>query len=523
MQKRYIRISTNEVSKTVEILTKDYGLPSLVDRFNLYLFNVEEKELQVKFRNSKIFFKENRLSDAFGWIEIKNRGIKSFFQTLGHLGFSTILNGRSQTLEFSISGGLVISVFKDSLKGPFVECEYSTKDSEHLLFSLVNKIGVENTMIYNPESFSQIPFSTEVRKESLFDETGRLNKSIREYCVSHGVEIRTDSLTLGSRLEGVSNDYGEVEEAFKIFTSIPLVDGDASSIWDSSYMNGVSLIIPSYNSYKKLEYTLKSINSQSLSTDEFSKVEVIVVDDFSEKEISVLIKQLESTLKFSCKSVRLHQNMDLSFARNIGASMAQFDNFIFLDSDILISKHYIKNMLYRLRIVPNAVFTTFRKNILIDDKILGTIEQGLDSPMGVDDSRIMNKTKPEQVGWDQHNQEMRQFNIFDDTNGFKNLGFSSSVGAYDLPGMLSGHNIAISRANFYNAKGFYTKFKGWGMEDRFFGLNVVLHGNFIVPVISAMVYHLEYGPREGNLDKKITELEANYEVYKKKLSEIWNG
>lgn len=522
MQKRYIRITTKEVLKTIEVLTKDHGLPSIVDRFNLYFFNEAEKELQVKFRNSKIFFKENRLSDAFGWVEIKNKGIKSFFQTLGHLGFSTILSGRSQTLEFPISGGLVISVFKDSFKGPFIECEYSTKDSEIFLASMVNKIGVEDGTIYDPESFSRIPFSFEVSRENLFDETGRLNKSIREYCVSHGVEVRTDNLTLKSRLEGVSNDYSEIEDAFKIFTSISLVDGDVSGIWNSSYMDGVSLIIPSYNSYEKLEHTIKSINSQSLSTDEFNKVEVIVVDDFSGKEVLGLIKQLEPTLKFSCKSVRLHQNMDLAFARNIGASMAQFDNFIFLDSDILISRHYIKNMLYRLRLIPNAVFTTFRKNISMDDKILETIEQGLDNPTSVDDSRIMNKTKPEQVGWDQGSQEMRQFDIFDDTNGFKNLGFSASVGVYDLPGMLSGHNIAISRTSFYNASGFYTKFKGWGMEDRFFGLNVVLRGNFIIPVISAMVYHLEYGPRDGNLDKKIIELEANYEVYKKKLSEIWN-
>ncbi|MES3005446.1 MAG: glycosyltransferase [Patescibacteria group bacterium] len=521
MQKRYIKINAGEISKTSEVLIKDHGLPSLVDRLNLYLFNDKGKELQVKFRNSKIFFKENSLSDTFGWTELKNRSVKSFLQTLDHLGFNKLIHGRSQTLEFNIFGGLVLSIFKDSLKGPFLEFEYSTKESERYILSLIEKIRFEDNFIYDTESFNKIPFLTELSTEVLFNQAGRLNKIIKDYCINHGVEIRTDSLTLGSRLEGASNDYSEIEDAFKIFTSIPLVDGEVSGSWNSSYMDGVSIIIPSYNSYEKLEYTLRSINSQELTSGEFRKVEVIVVDDNSQKDILSLIEKLRLDLKFECKSIRFSQNLDVSFARNAGASVAQFDNFIFLDSDILISKNYIKNMLFRLKLIPNAVFTSFRKNILSSDEILKTIDLGLNNPVDIDDSRISNKTKSEQVGWADYNSEVRHFHIFDDTNGFKNLGFGASVGVYDLPGILSGHNIVISRTNFFNAKGFDTKFKGWGMEDKFFGLSIVLQGNFIIPVVSAMVYHLDYGPRDGDMSKKIREVKANYEIYKKRLGDIW--
>jgi len=69
--------------------------------------------------------------------------------------------------------------------------------------------------------------------------------------------------------------------------------------------------------------------------------------------------------------------------------------------------------------------------------------------------------------------------------------------------------------------GFCTEFKGWGIEDKFFGLSLVTEGNFIIPVTSSMVYHLEYGPRDGDLNKKIKELNNNYDKYKKMLKNIW--
>lgn len=521
MQKRYLKLNENELSKTTDFFVEQYGLPKLIDRFNLYFFNPQGAELQMKFKNSNIYLKENKINDVFGWVEIKNRCIKSVFQTLNNLGFSKVLHGKSDTFEFDIAGGLIASIFKDSFKGSFVEFEYSSKLSEYVINDIVSDIGLEDKTVYDTESFSRVPLNDDVQAEVLFDNAGRLNKSIKDYCVEHGVEIRTDNLTLGSRLEGVSNDYGKIEEKFKQFSDRGLVDGNVSEVWESDFMTDVSIIVPSYNSHDKLEYTLKSINSQTLTDSEFEMVEVIVVDDCSNVNVMEVIEKLKPILKYTCKSIRLNQNMDVAFARNIGAASAQFDNFIFLDSDILISKDYIKNMLYRTRLIPNAVFTSFRKNILLTDDVLNDIDAGLENPVGIDDSRISNKTKLEQVGWNEHNQEVRQFDIFDDTDGFKNLGFGASVGVYDLPGILSGHNIVISRENFYKVNGFCTDFKGWGMEDKFFGLNVILEGNFIIPVISSMVYHLEYGPREGNLERKVTEVHANYEMYKKRLGDIW--
>ncbi len=522
MQKRYIKINTHEIKKINDFLINKYGLPKIVDRLNLYIFDKDRREFQVKFRNSNISFKENKISDVFGWIGLKNQSIKSFFQTLKHLDFNTMVCGRSNTLEFNVNGKLVISIFKTSLKGSFVEFEYSTEDTEQLIHELVNALNFEDNAIYDTESFSMIPLSSDVTEEHLFDRMNRLNDTVRNYCISHGVDIRTDNLTLKSRLEGVSNDYGQIEPVFKEFSSISLVDGDISPVWDKSFMKGVSIIIPSYNSEDKIIHVLKAINSQSLSEEEFKLVEVIIVDDCSTKNILDIVNEIKNELKFDLKSARLNQNMDVSFSRNAGVSLSKFDNLIILDSDILMSKDYIKNIVYRLQLVPNAVFTTFRKNITLKDEIIQEIDNGLCNPIDIDDSRVVNKTKHEQVGWDSENKEIRQFNIFDDTNAFKNLGFGSAIGVYDLPGVLSGHNIAVSKENFNRVKGFFTKFKGWGMEDKFFGLNIVLEGNFIIPVTSSMVYHIDYGPRNGDLGKKITELESNYEMYKKMLGEMWN-
>ncbi|NCS98886.1 glycosyltransferase [Candidatus Parcubacteria bacterium] len=519
MQKRYIKLQKTECEKTIKYMVDNYGIPKLIDRLNLYIYNEKNKELQIKFKNKNIFFKENSLNDAYGWVELKNRSIKSFFQTLYNLGFKEFIFGRSETIEFEMGSKLVGSIFKESLKGSFIEFEYTSEDSERNIEELLNKLNINNNQIYNTESFSKIKTNKELEKENLFDNTKRLNKHIREYCVQHGVEIRTDSLTLQSRLEGVSNDYSYLEKSFNDLTGISLVDGNLPRINNNFIEEGISIIIPSYNSHDKLEYTLRSINSQDLNSKQFKSIEVIVVDDFSEINTEVIINKLK--LKFNCKSIRLNQNMDVAFARNIGASASSYEKLIFLDSDILISKNYISNMYYRLSVIPNAVFTTFRKNIKLDDFVLKKINKGLDNPKEIDDSRISNKTKPEQVGWEEDNKEVRQFNIFDDTDGFKNLGFGASVGVYDLPGVLSGHNIAISKNNFQKVNGFCTEFKGWGIEDKFFGLSLVTEGNFIIPVTSSMVYHLEYGPRDGDLNKKIKELNNNYDKYKKMLKNIW--
>lgn len=519
MQKKYITAKEKEINGAIKYMVKKYGLPYLVDRFNLYIYNDQNKELQIKFKNKRVFFKENNLHDAFGWVELRNRSIKSFFKTLFNLGFKKFIFGRSETIEFILSSDLTVSIFRDSLKGPFIEFEYTTEDSEVIIKKVSKNLKLSNSHIYDVKSFAEVKLKGGLEEEYLFDNTGRLNKNIREYCVSNGVEIRTDSLTLQSRLEGVSNDYSHIEDAFKDLSGTHIVSGNVAKVSKNIIKTGISIIIPSYNSYEKLIHTLKSINSQSLSVKEFSNIEVVVVDDFSEQKVEDLIKKLK--LKFDCKSIRLNQNMDVAFSRNIGVAASSHEKIIFLDSDIVISKNYISNMYYRLSVIPNAVFTSFRKNIELNDSILKKINKGLPSPEEVDDSRIINKTKPEQVGWSDKNRETREFNIFDDTNGFKNLGFGASVGVYDLPGILSGHNIAISKENFQKVKGFCTKFDGWGIEDKFFGLNVVVEGNFIIPVTSAMVYHLEYGPRNGDLNKKIKEVNVNYEKYKKMLKNIW--
>ena len=93
---------------------------------------------------------------------------------------------------------------------------------------------------------------------------------------------------------------------------------------------------------------------------------------------------------------------------------------------------------------------------------------------------------------------------------------------YDLSSMLSGHNFSLRKTTFKKSGGFNTKFKGWGLEDKFFGVKLVCNGVYIIPVLSANVFHLNYGPRDGNLERKINELKNNKEIYDQLLKEDWD-
>ena len=88
----------------------------------------------------------------------------------------------------------------------------------------------------------------------------------------------------------------------------------------------VSIIIPTYNSENTMGSLLRSIKKTTLED-----YEIIVVDDVSK----------DSTLTL-CNKIGVHQIIQLdmhsgpSRARNIGASHAQGDILIFMDSDILL-------------------------------------------------------------------------------------------------------------------------------------------------------------------------------------------
>jgi glycosyltransferase involved in cell wall biosynthesis len=101
----------------------------------------------------------------------------------------------------------------------------------------------------------------------------------------------------------------------------------------------VSIIIPTYNRFDSLLKTLHTIEEQNYPLD---LIEVIVVDDGSTNGEEGRI--LNHQWKFDLKYIR-QSNQGSAVARNLGATQAQGNLFIFIDDDILLSSNYVGGLL----------------------------------------------------------------------------------------------------------------------------------------------------------------------------------
>lgn len=94
-----------------------------------------------------------------------------------------------------------------------------------------------------------------------------------------------------------------------------------------------SVVIPSYNARLTLSHCLTSVFNSS-----YRNFEVIVVDDASTDACTDIYD------KFPCKVIRAIQRSGPGKARNIGVSNSKGSVLLFLDSDCIVEKDWIKKM-----------------------------------------------------------------------------------------------------------------------------------------------------------------------------------
>lgn len=97
-------------------------------------------------------------------------------------------------------------------------------------------------------------------------------------------------------------------------------------------MDGISVIIITYNRSAELVYTLELLKNQDYS----KKYEVIIVDQGSKDDTQQKIKE------FAWEKViykRIEKNLGVAGGRNLGASLASYNNMVFIDDDA----HFVKN------------------------------------------------------------------------------------------------------------------------------------------------------------------------------------
>ncbi len=496
---KYIILENTEILVSVlDYLVEKVGLPSIQRRLNIY----PEKDdgLQIEAANNKVYFRDSYQNK---FVYVKNKNLKHLFKTVQSNKTNKFLVNDIVLIKFANA-----NVLFETFHGNFL----STSD-DALAESICKKFGLSSYNNINDHHPANLP-----EAETLFDEIGNLNSKIKNYAIKTGLDIRSASASIRIRLSNLSNDYTHIEKYFKMLTKGDLLSFDSLPMHGDRFKN-MSIIIPVYN--QNVCATLLALQGQKLSKADKKKIQVIVVDDGSNSVVKD-VEPIRDKLDYELNIISFNNNMGLSNARNAGLSIAKHDLLLFIDSDIVLSKNYLYDINMRLQIVPNAIFVAMRKNIDKADPMLNeaSLLKGVDRCFDFDDSRVITRSKEYHIGWDKafHGEKI---SILDDTNYFKQLGFGSRVGIYDLSTVVTGHNMAINRRMIPRYPVFSTRFRGWGMEDAYFASTIISNGSFVIPVLSSCVYHIDHPPRSGSMEQKAKEAAMNHAVYNQMLDEDW--
>lgn len=116
----------------------------------------------------------------------------------------------------------------------------------------------------------------------------------------------------------------------------------------------VSVIIPVYNSEKYLKKCVESIIGQT-----YSLLDIILIDDGSEDRSLQICEELEKR----DKRIRVyhHDNMGVSATRNRGIELVKGSHIMFVDSDDVVEKDMIENMIkeQKCRYLPLCCLASF--------------------------------------------------------------------------------------------------------------------------------------------------------------------
>jgi glycosyltransferase involved in cell wall biosynthesis len=105
-----------------------------------------------------------------------------------------------------------------------------------------------------------------------------------------------------------------------------------------------SIIVPSYNRADEIKELLSSIEQLDFPEEKF---EVIISDDGSSDNTAQIVKQFQ--MNGNCNIKYYHQqNKGPGAARNLGMEKAEGDFFVFVDSDVSVPSHWLKEIVQKM-------------------------------------------------------------------------------------------------------------------------------------------------------------------------------
>ncbi|MBW2739919.1 MAG: glycosyltransferase family 2 protein [Deltaproteobacteria bacterium] len=523
-----------DVRRLFEKLRAIFGEPTVTDE--LAIFFKYGKDIRVKITNRSLEFIRKSKIDKQKYGKYLTRELKAnvqlseadqFVRLLHEIGYEEGLFSYCTRYHYKNQlGSFVIRlnpIFGDFFQvNKLVKTGDDLEETRHHLEKILEQLSLTP---WSDEQYEKHLAEMWQGKspEPLVMNSGSLHAAIKNILVKYeyaniGGDFYEDE-TLQQATNRVSNDYTDLEKLYSLITNSDLLTNTPTPYANSFHIAG-SIIIPTFNTYDTLELCLKSICNQDLTPEQFRSFEIIVVDDGSSVSgLDMIYKRFSEMINHKGANfnlVRMYNNQGRSIARNVGAQVAKNDVLFFIDSDIVLQKDYLRESMLRHQYLNKVILVGFKENVGINSKSVSLGDIFDRSPLIKTDFRFSKQVTRNWIGLYLVT-EARMVSCINETDHFKHFGLGTTVGPFDLPCMVVSHNISVKRKEFKRCGGFDKALgKRWGFEDTFLGVNLIARGNFVIPLLSTGVFHIEEVHEEqvGIKEKKYCQLADNFSVYK---------
>ncbi|MDR7076117.1 GT2 family glycosyltransferase [Neobacillus niacini] len=263
----------------------------------------------------------------------------------------------------------------------------------------------------------------------------------------------------------------------------------------------VSVILPSYNRYPLNMLSLYALKNQTF---DFSKMEVLLIDDASTDETHLLQNY---SAPYPFRYIRNKTNLGRSKSRNIGIKKARGDILIFLDAEVIVDPDFVKNHYQRHLSNEQLVVTGKNTNKVFSflfpeftQSQLGTFEEIVHhSPLvknRLETNVKKNSNKPVQLLFEEDCRSFSTIKHFSVPKKYEQNIMRAFSDDFRLPWIsCTTLNHSVKKKLVDSVGGFDEQFIGHGLEDYEYGYRLYKAGTNFSYDPNIYIYHQEH-PKE---------------------------
>jgi len=368
---------------------------------------------------------------------------------------------------------------------------------------------IDKKHISNPETNIETPILSTPKGTTIEQNSVNINNCITEILLNNSSEIelseakRKECLNYYKILSSKKSEFVIIKDVNPIpkdwpkdLVLVSLPENTNDFKWNLAHKQkkdfpahhkslGLSIIIPTFNRSKLLGVTLACLVNQRSDY----KFEVIVADDGSKEDLSLVTREFED--KLDIKLVRQRDyGYQLCAVRNLGLRTAKYDYVSILDCDMAPDISWVQSYMELLIEDDDVALIGPRKYVDthdIDPKVILNKPELISSlPEVVTNNNVAGKTDGEiSVDW-----RLKHFKESD------NLRLCDTPFRY-----FSGGNVAFSKKWLDIAGYFDEEFTHWGGEDVEFGYRLYRAGCYFRAVDGGLAYHQEPPGKENETDR----------------------